>query len=209
MVIWRETDRITVSVSPREWLDRVFRMCRIEPRPQNGAIANTSVQGALERPYGRTGALDAECRITARRYSFSRYEYVIAQNDILTRDIRLICAATIVQSNDAAVGCRALRPINPPIFERELFRRMIASGQSGDERVHLSGIRVHSDNPRAVVRSIMSVRRLVRVRRKERTPGKTPLEPDIDRRSRWLKPASADRRLSYRPTNFPSVLIKD
>src|SRR5438067_7191269 len=196
MVIWRETDRITVSVSPREWLDRVFRMCRIEPRPQNGAIANTSVQGALERPYGRTGALDAECRITARRYSFSRYEYVIAQNDILARDIGLICAAAIVQSNDAAVGRRALRPVNPPVFERQLFRRMIASWQSGDERVHLPGIRVHSHNPRAVVGSDMRVRRLIRVGRKKSTAGKTTLEPDIDRRSRWLKPASIGRRFS-------------
>ena len=104
MTIGREADRISVSVSPRERLERVFRVCRIKPCAQDCTVANTSVQGALERFDRLAGPRRSERRITARCHSTRRFEYVVTQHDVLARNILLVRTATIVEAYDAAVG---------------------------------------------------------------------------------------------------------
>jgi len=65
---------------------------------------------------------------------------------ILAWDIGLVLTAAIVEPDYAAVGRRSLRPVDPSIFECELFGRVIASRQVGNERGDLAGHRIDYDN---------------------------------------------------------------
>src|SRR5947209_6350720 len=60
--------------------------------------------------------------------------------------------------------------IDPVVVERELFGRMIARWLSRDKRRDRPGRRVHGNDARAVVLSIMGVRRLIGVGREQPPP---------------------------------------
>src|SRR5205823_124971 len=103
MIIGREANGIAVPVAPREGLDRVLRMRRVELGTQDRTIADTGVQRALEGLHGRTRALHAEGGVAAGHFPTARVEHILAQHDVLTRDILLVRAAAIVATDDAAV----------------------------------------------------------------------------------------------------------
>src|SRR4029453_12198704 len=58
-----KADRVSVAIAPRERLDRLFRMCRVELGTQDRAIANTAVLGAFKGFHGRAWPRRAEGRI--------------------------------------------------------------------------------------------------------------------------------------------------
>src|SRR5215467_11516676 len=120
------------------------------------------MQRAFKSMHRGPWSLDPETRIAACQYSAAGIEHVFAQHDILAGNVRLIGASAIVATDNAAVGCRPLGPVNPAIFEGQLFRGVIARWQAGDERLDLPGYRVHGYDARAVVLS-RRVSRLVRI----------------------------------------------
>ena len=71
--------------------------------------------------YRRPFALRAELRVAARHHPATRIEHVLAQHDVLARNVWLTRAAAVVAADDAAVGGRALRPVDPIILERQLL----------------------------------------------------------------------------------------
>jgi hypothetical protein len=75
----------------------------------------------------------------------------LAKRDILAGDIGLVRAAAVVATNNAAVGGRSLRPVDPPAFERELFGGVVTCWKVGDEWRDLPGHRIYRDDPRTVV----------------------------------------------------------
>src|SRR5437773_7738521 len=127
MIVRRKANRVTIAVSPREWLDRVFRMRRVKRCAQDGPIANAMMHGAVERLHCRAGTLNAEGRVAAGLDAATGVEDVLAQHDVLTWDVLLIGATSIVTADHATVRRRSLRPVDPIVFERELFRWMVAS----------------------------------------------------------------------------------
>src|SRR5437763_2541997 len=146
MLVGREAYRVAIPVAPREGLDRILRMCRVEWSAQDGTIANTQVRRAFKRLNRRAGALRTEGGVAARLHAASRVEHVVAQHDVLTRNVLLILAAAIIATHYAAVGRRSLRPVDPPPFERQLFCWVIASRQSRNEGGYLPGHRIHDDD---------------------------------------------------------------
>src|SRR5262245_47578766 len=104
------------------------------------------MEGALERLDGRSWASRAELRVTAGHHPAARIEHVLAQHDVLTGDILLVRAATVVTANDTAVRRRSLRPVDPAVLERELLRGMVAGRQSRNERGDLPRLRVDGHN---------------------------------------------------------------
>src|SRR5580700_4000709 len=181
MIIWRKPDRIAVSVSPPDRLDRVRF---VEPRAQRGAVANAlprfcRVLRVRKSPYSGPRLLYAEGFIPACRFRSTRREYVLAQSDVLTGDIGLIEAAIIVKPNDPAVRRRALRPVDPASVEGQLLGRMIASRQTRDERTHDPRVRIDDHDARAAVLPA-PVGRLVRVAREQPASLEAAFEGDVD-----------------------------
>src|SRR5215813_7977872 len=118
MIGGREANGISVPIPPREGLDvaRVVKLCS-----EDGAVAdplsNLAGDRIEEGRYGGSRLLFAERGITASSYlrrSKARDKDILAQRDILARDIRLVLAHIIVETNDPAVGRRPLRPVDPP-----------------------------------------------------------------------------------------------
>ena len=94
-------------------------------------------------------------------------------DDVLARDIGLVLAAAIVEPDDAAVGRRALRPVDPPVSsECELLGRVVTGRQVGDKRGDRPGRRVHDTDARTVVLPIVSMGRLVGIAREQLPSGK-------------------------------------
>ena len=83
-------------------------MCRVELGTQDRAIANTAVLGAFKGFHGRAWTRRAEGRITTGLNPASGVEHIVAQHDILARDILLVRATAIIATDDAAVGGRPL-----------------------------------------------------------------------------------------------------
>src|SRR5438105_10626798 len=96
-----ETNGVAVTVSPRERFDRA-RV--VEPRTQNRAIAYTSMTRAFERFDGGTGTCDAKRGVAAGHHTAARVEDILAEHNVLARDVGLILAAAVVASDHAAVG---------------------------------------------------------------------------------------------------------
>src|SRR5882762_6050357 len=92
--------------------------------------------------YCRARSISAEGRITVGNHPPPRIELTVAQHDILTRNVRLARPAAIVATDDAAIGCGILRPVDESTVERELLRRVVACRQFGDERGVLPGCRI-------------------------------------------------------------------
>src|SRR6185437_12360816 len=150
MIVGRKTDGITVAVSPRERLDRVRRKRRVQPCAQDGTVADAMMRCTLERFHGGARACRAKRRIPAGRHSAAGVEYILAQHDVLARDILLVLTPAVVAAYYAAVGGRSLRPVDPVIVERQLLGGVVAGGQRGDERGDLSRHRVYRHDARAV-----------------------------------------------------------
>src|SRR5215468_5336084 len=170
MVLGCEADRVPIPMPPTDRLDCV-RI--VEPGPQCGAVTNT-VPG-----FGRVlrvhesrnrGAL----RLYSKRHvaagcyegAQARWEYILAQGDVLTGDIRLILPTVIIETDDPAIGGRALRPVDPATFERELLGRVVPRRQASDKRGHCSQLRVDDHDARTAVLPT-AVGCLIRVSREE------------------------------------------
>ena len=65
--------------------------------------------------------------------------------------VGLIRAADVVTAHDAGFGRRSLRPVNPSVLGRELFREVVAGREPSDERVDRAGLRIDDHDARAVV----------------------------------------------------------
>jgi len=130
-------------------------------------LSNRAGKRVEERRYRCAGLGYAKGGVAAGHDPATRVENIVAQLDVLARDIRLVLAAAIVTADDAAVGRRPLRPVDPPVLEGELLGRMVAGRQRGDERRDPSGERIDGDDAGAVVLPVVRVRRLIRVAREE------------------------------------------
>src|SRR6266478_5415869 len=84
------------------------------------------MRGAVEGLDRRARACRAERGVTAGEDPAAGIERIVAQHDVLAGDVLLIGAVAIVAADDAAVGRRALRPVDKPALEGELLARMVA-----------------------------------------------------------------------------------
>src|SRR5215813_4353284 len=112
MIVGREANGISVPIPPREGLDvaRVVKLCS-----EDGAVAdplsNLAGDSIEKGRYRGSRLLRAERGITASSYlrrSKAGDENILTQRDILARDIRLIRAGIIVETNHSAIGRRPL-----------------------------------------------------------------------------------------------------
>src|SRR5690242_16624536 len=97
-------------------------------RPQGGTVAhalpNLPREPIEERWYRPSGICHAEGGIAAREHPVARAEDVIAQLDVLARNVWLVCPTAVVSPDDAAVRRRPLRPIDPAVpVEGQLLGR--------------------------------------------------------------------------------------
>src|SRR2546425_395420 len=124
MIVRREPNGVPVPVPPRERLDCFLRMLRVKLRAQDGAVTDSRVERASERLHGRSGPSHAEGGVPTGFHPTPGIKHVLAQYDVLTRDILLVCATSVVTTNHAAIGRRPLRPVDVVAVERKLFCRM-------------------------------------------------------------------------------------
>src|SRR5436309_15948264 len=143
MIVRREAETVRVTVAPRYRFDRALRVADVELCPQDRTVADALPGRACEGLDGATRILFAEWRIAASLHPAARVKHVVAELDVLARDVRLIQAAAIVATDHTGIGRRPLRPVDPPILELHLLRRMVAGRQPHDERGDSAGIRVH------------------------------------------------------------------
>src|SRR5947207_7325386 len=148
MAVGGEANRVSVSIAPRKRLDGILRVCDAERRPQDRTVANAVMHGAIEGRHGGARTCRTERGIATRFYPASRVEHVVAQNDVLTWNILLICSASIVPTDHAAVRRRSLRPVDPAAVECQLLSRMIARRQLRDESRDDSADRIDEDDAR-------------------------------------------------------------
>src|SRR5205807_4319270 len=144
--------------------------------------------------HGRALPGDAMGRVPAGLVAITGVKRVLAQRDVLARDVLLVLATAVVVTDHAGVGRGPLRPVNPAVFEGDLFRRVVAGRQSGNERGYLPGLGIDGHDARAVVLGI-SCRRadgLVRVRGEESPALEAFLERDVDRRAVRLETPGLD-----------------
>ena len=155
----------------------------VKPRSQDRAVAHAVVQRPCERRDGLSPVVRAEGRVSARLdlRSTTRAEEVVAQHDVLTRNVRLVSATPVVTADNARVGRRPLRPVDPAVFEGDLFGRVVAGRQAADEWGNFSARGVHDHDAGAVVLCPRRANRLVRVRSEEPPARKTLFERDVDR----------------------------
>src|SRR5437899_12776223 len=133
MVVRREPNAVRVPVPPRNGLDGGLRVCAVDFRSQDGAVADSSPGRALERRHGRARPGDAMGRVPAGLVAITGVKRVLAQRNFLTRDILLIRASAVVVTDYAGVGSRPLRPVDPAVFEGDLLRWVVARRQASDE----------------------------------------------------------------------------
>src|ERR1700693_2663808 len=148
MILGSEADRVTIPVSPPDHLDIVW-VVELRPQGRTVAYAPPHLPGKrVEEGRDRDpGMLHPKRRIAAGGDAAARIEHVLAQGDVLTGYVGLVLAAAIVASDNAAIGGRALRPVDPTLLECELFGRMIAGRQLGDERRDSPRIRIDGHDP--------------------------------------------------------------
>src|SRR5262249_36750913 len=115
-------------------------------RAQDRTVANAAMQRAFKSMHRGPGSLHPERGITARQFSSTGIEHVVAQHNILARNILLIGASAVIAPHDSRVGGRPLRPISPAICKGEWFCGVITRGQASDEGEALPGYRVHADD---------------------------------------------------------------
>src|ERR1700687_154747 len=96
MIVRREPDAVWVPVTPREGLDRGLRVLGVDLRSQDRAVADTRPRRAGERRDDRAGILDAMGGITARKDAAAGGKRIVAQHDVLTRDVVLVGATAVV-----------------------------------------------------------------------------------------------------------------
>src|SRR6516162_4949131 len=209
MVVGREADRVPIPMPPTDRLD----CARIVERgPQCGSVTNTlpgfaRVLRVRESRNRAALVLFPKRHVAAGCYegAQARYEYILAQGDVLTGDIGLILPTVIIETDDPAIGGRALRPVDPGPFERELLARMVPRRQAGDKRGHCSRLRVDDYDARTAILPT-AVGCLIRVGREESAALEIALEGDVDRRPCWLESA-AGRRLAERSGDPLTILV--
>src|SRR5579859_876728 len=103
MVLGREADRVPIPMPPTDRLDCV-RI--VEPGPQCGSITNTlpGFGRVLRVPESRNrGALrlHPERHIAAggNEGAQARWEYILAQGNVLTGDIRLVLPTVVIETD--------------------------------------------------------------------------------------------------------------
>src|SRR5438132_8320318 len=60
-------------------------------------------------------------------------EGVLAQHNVLTRDVLLVLATAVVVADDTGIGRRPLGPVDPAVFEGNLLRRRSEERRVGKE----------------------------------------------------------------------------
>src|SRR5439155_8096967 len=120
--------------------DRVLRVLCVMIRSQDGTVADARPGRALEGRHGRSRTSHAERRIPARLDTTARVEHVVAELDVLTRNILLVGATTVVATHNPGVGRRSLGPVDPVAFEGDLLCRVVPRGKAGDERGNAPGV---------------------------------------------------------------------
>src|SRR6516162_3635432 len=209
MVVGREADRVPIPMPPTERLD-CARI--VEPGPQCGSGTNTlpgfaRVLRVRESRNRGARRLYPKRHVAAGCYPSPRLEYILAQGDLLTGDLRLIRPTVIIATDDPAIGGRALRPVDPATFERELLGRMVPRRQAGDKRGHCSRLRVHGHDARTAVLPT-AVGCLIRVGREELAALEIALEGDVDRRPCWLQSDAGCCRLAKRSGDLSTSVVE-
>src|SRR5262249_41359932 len=151
VILGREADRVTVAVSPREWFDCFAGIGFMELGAQDRAVANTVMSGAGEGLHSASFVSNAERGIAAGKHSPSGVEHVLTEHDVLAGNIGLILPATVIATDDPAVGRRALRPVDKVVLKVQLLGRVVTGWQVGNEGRDLPGSSIYGDDARAVV----------------------------------------------------------
>src|SRR5215470_3523765 len=112
MTLRGKPNGVPVPVPPREGLDRGRWIVDIAPRTQDGTVTDSVVERAFERLHLLARPCLAEGGVPAGKLPPAGIEYVVAQHDVLTRDVWLVGATAVVASHHATVGGRALRPVD-------------------------------------------------------------------------------------------------
>src|SRR2546425_10198718 len=207
VIVRSEADPVRVAIPPRERLYRVLRRLGVEFRSQNCSVADARASGALERLHRCPWSWYAVGRVAAGANPTGGGEGIVAQLDVLTRNVLLVGAATVVEAYHAGVGRRTLRPVDPAVLELELLGWMVTGGQAGDEWRDRVRPDVDDHDARAVVEPGSS-EALVGVGRKEATALLTLLEPDVDRRAISEKTAACRRGLGERTRDLVAILVQ-
>ena len=77
-------------------------------------LSNLTGERVEERRYRRARLGYTEGRVTTGKDPTARVEDIVAQRNVLTGDIGLVRAVAVVETDNAAVGGRSLRPLDPP-----------------------------------------------------------------------------------------------
>src|SRR5258708_24625634 len=117
MFVGREPNGVRVPVAPRERLDCLLRMTRVKPRSQDGTVTDSRVERTFERPHGRSGPLHAEGGVPTGSHPTPGIKHVLAQYDVLTRHILLVCAVSVFTTLNSSIRRRPLRPLHGIAFD--------------------------------------------------------------------------------------------
>src|SRR5262249_11292684 len=139
----------------------------------------------------------------------TRGERVLAERDVLTGDVLLVGAATVVETHHTRVGGGPLRPVEEAVLERELLSRVISGRQPGDEWRDQPTVRIDRDDPRAFVRPVAGVRGLIGIRAEQPAAAEPLLEGDVDGGPGRLEAAAARRGLAEWARDLVAVLVED
>src|SRR5258708_21907006 len=127
MVVRGEPNAVRVPFAAGAGLDGGLRVCGVDFRSQDRAVADSSWHGrALDRLYSRPGPRHAMRRVPACQMAVAGVERVLAEHDVLARDILLVLAMAVVWTDYAGGGLRPFRPVDPAVFEGDLLRRVVS-----------------------------------------------------------------------------------
>ena len=109
MIVGSEADPVRVAVAPGEGFDGVLRRLGVDLRPQDGTVADARAGRAVECRDLRAWSERSVRRVAAGNVAISTgAEAVLAQHDVLTRNVLLVVTTTVIVAHYAGVGGRAL-----------------------------------------------------------------------------------------------------
>ena len=130
----RKADPVRVAEAPRHRLDVFCGSLALPSFARRMAPSQMPLPVAPSKAGRATpGRCTPNGRIAARIFAAARVKDVLAERDVLAGDVVLVHAAAVVAPDDAGVGRRALRPVDPVVLDVDLLGRMIAGGQPRDE----------------------------------------------------------------------------
>src|SRR5439155_22839140 len=109
MIVRGESDAIRIAVAPRDRLDGRLGILGVQLRPQDRTVAYAMPRRRVESRDVRAGTLRAMRRVSAAEDASAAvgavartgWKEILAQHDVLTRNVLLTLAASVVEPDDA------------------------------------------------------------------------------------------------------------